>query len=107
MAEQGRYYSVAGIRAANAAAGFHFFDRDSMRAFSSRVHGRLYGGRYFVTSEQDRAPYGAAAWDGERRYTVREARADGSIGTVGEFGAFSSGAEAHRAAAELAEEQDQ
>lgn len=61
----------------------HFFDRDTMRFFGSRVMSeRLYNATttdvYFVTSEVDF--YGT-----DRRYTVRVLRADGSIDDVGEF----------------------
>ena len=66
--------SVQQIKDMNAATGGHFFDADSMRYFGSKVYGPVIGGRYFITSEQDRNPYGAAAWNGQRRYTVRECR---------------------------------
>lgn len=95
--EQQRYYSMAGVRAANRSAGFYFFDPESMRQFGSRVGGTLYGGRYFVTSEQDRFPFvpeESRAWFGMRRYSVREVRPDASIATVGEFGQYSTRAEA-------------
>ena len=47
--------TVADIRAANAEAGFHFFDRKTLRFFSTKVESIAYtgaGGTYFVTSEQ-------------------------------------------------------
>lgn len=53
--EHSQKYTIADIRAANKAAGFHFFDRDSMQAFSSRIESSAYSGPkgiYFVTSEQ-------------------------------------------------------
>lgn len=78
------------IRHANRAAGFHFFDADTLRFFQSRVSDTLYGGRFFVTSECP--PFGTRAW------TVREAHPDGSIGTVGDFMEHATRAAAHRAA---------
>ena len=66
--------------------GSHFFDRDTMRFFGSRVGSEIFAGRYFVTSERDAM---GAAWGGARRYTVRSfTYADGrlDIETVGEFG---------------------
>ena len=90
------FKSMTEVRRANAAAGNHWFEPGTMRFFRSRVSDRLYGGRYFVSSE--RAPRGA------RRYTVRVANDDGSIGTVGEFQAFASRGAAHRRAAWLAKE---
>jgi hypothetical protein len=60
--------------------GSHFFDKDTMRAFGSRLHDPVYPakfGTFFVTSEKDRAmtysdgTHSRGAWDGRRRYTVR------------------------------------
>lgn len=64
------------VRRANRNIGHHWFDPSTIRCFRSRVSERLYAGAYFVSSE--RCPY-------VRRYTVREANADGSISTVGDF----------------------
>lgn len=93
------------VRWANRELGHHFFDRDTLRFFGGRVHDDLYGGRYFVTSERDQS-YGSlgAAWDGDRRYTIRMANPDGSIDTVGQFGQYGSRSGAHAAAARYAEE---
>ena len=78
------FKNVDAIKQANTEIGHHFFDRDAMAFFSSRVEdsGRVWGGRYFVTSEQ-------CKFRGEtfaRRYTLRRANRDGSINTV--FGQF-------------------
>jgi hypothetical protein len=99
------FRDIGQVRYANNQLGHHFFDRDTLRFFSSRVHDDLYGGRYFVTSERDES-YGSfgAAWDGERRYTIRKANPDGSIETVGQFGQYGSRSGAHAAAARLAGE---
>ena len=86
-----RYESMQQVRAANAAAGGHWFDADALRFFGSRISDTLYGGRFFVSSEQDR---NGSAWDGARRYTVREALPGGRIETVGQFGMFDTRREA-------------
>jgi hypothetical protein len=86
------FTTMAEVREANRRAGQHFFDPDTMRFFGSRVGSVVYpvGNRVlFVTSEQDRGP-GDRAWHGERLYTVREAKPDGGIATVSEFGQFTT-----------------
>lgn len=90
------------------ATGSHFFDPDTMRFFGSRINAALYGGRFFVSSEQHRSMWGSPAWGGARRYTVRVARyvpGDDTlqIDTVGEFGEHATRAAAHRAAQQLAD----
>jgi len=87
------YRSLDQIKRANAAAGYHFFDADTLRFFKSRVSATLYGGRYFVTSE--RGPSDV------RAYTVRRAEDDGSIQTVEPFNRLTRSA-AHALAARLA-----
>ena len=75
----GKWENITQIKRANKALGHHFFDRDAMTFFRSRVYPHVYGGRFFITSEQ------FVAGDGEefpREYTVREARPDGTIDTV-------------------------
>lgn len=98
------WHDLAEFIDANKRAGHHFFDPDTARFFRSRWDDpRMYGGRFFITSEQQfedsdgrRAP---------RRYTVRIARPDGTTGgEIGEpdgFQAFDSLAVA-RVAAEAA-----
>lgn len=93
-------------------AGSHFFDVETMRFFRSKVLEGVYGGRYFITSEQfqdwqtgRRAP---------RRFTIREIRAwldhrvsDGreimacELSAVGEFQAYTTSRAARRAAEKL------
>jgi hypothetical protein len=93
----GPFHSTYDIERANYYAGQHFFERDTMRFFSSRVLDGVYGGRYFVTSER-------RGFDDYRRaYTIRVARDDGSIETVGEFLDIGSSATAHRRAAKVAQ----
>ena len=81
--------SIADVRRANRVAGRHFFDRDSMDFFNSRIEtkGNLINDKYFITSEQFVGSDGVAS---PRSYTVREARSDGSIDTVGDFKSFIS-----------------
>lgn len=80
-----RFTSIEGVKAANARAGYHFFEPSAMRFFDSRICPTLYGGRYFVTSEQF---HGSNGHSEPRRYSIREAQYDGSIDAVGEFQAF-------------------
>ena len=78
------FKSVTEIKRANERLGHHFFDADAMAFFRSRIedNGKVYGGRYFITSEQ-------FEFRGERfarKYTLRRANDDGSVETV--FGQF-------------------
>lgn len=82
--------------------GGHFFDRQTLEFFGSRVHNTVYGGRYFITSERDKGVHLSdgthrQAWDGKRRFTIRVCDDEGFINTVGEFGGFDSHAEAEAA----------
>lgn len=81
------YKNLAEIREANRVAGMHWFSPDTLRFFGTRMcaHGRIFGGRYFVTSE-----YVGFDRRGPRRYSVRVAGPDGAIDTVGDFGAYAS-----------------
>lgn len=107
------------------ATGSHFFDRDTMRTFNSRLHDPVYPakfGTFFITSEKDRpmtysdGTYSRGAWNGQRRYTVRFvaarrtfARYDGHVYTYtrgqlidtmpDDFGAFATLDKARRHAA--------
>jgi len=96
------FHDTTQVRELARDCGNHFFDADSMKHFGSRIHDRVYGGRYFVTSEQDNTGH---AWDGQRRYTVRSFDyEDGrfTIDTVGEFGEYATATKAHAVAAKLA-----
>lgn len=96
------FHSIDEIRQANAARGHHFFDRDTLRFFGSRIHETIYpvpGGAYFVTSEKN--------FDGtERHYTVRQAYSGcgrrGEVVTVDGFQGYASRSGAHGAAQRLA-----
>jgi len=73
----GRYKTIAEIRKANKDAGYHFFDRDTMKFFGSKVEAGPYGGTHFVTSEKH--PTNPRS----RIYIVRRAEANGRVQTVG------------------------
>ena len=99
METQARYWfaSMNEIRIQNAQAGQHWFDPASMRFFGCRVGSAVYGGRYFISSEQDTYVSSTGqpgAWGGQRRYTIRMAEADGSIETIGMFGQYETRAQA-------------
>jgi hypothetical protein len=88
-------FTIKSIKAANKAAGLHWFEPATMRFFKSRILTTVYGGRYFVTSEQ--GP------NGVRAYSVREVAEDGSsISTVGEFQGWATAPQAKREAKRLA-----
>lgn len=88
----------------NGVTGGKWFDPSSMRFFGCRLLSPIYplkdGRALFVTSERDRYPGGA--WNGQRRYTLRGALANGEIQTVGEFGEYDTARQAHAAARKLA-----
>lgn len=99
----GEFETIRQIRGANRAAGHHFFSRGAMSFFGTKIERGVHAGRYFITSEQD--PSGLA-WDGERRWTIREIDESGSIFTKGEFGRHRSRASALMAIEELLKEED-
>lgn len=78
----------------NKEKGFHFFDRDTMRFFNSRIEkdalqfGQLIDNKYFVTSEQFVPSHGKPD---KRKYTVRKYYPDtGNVKTIGEFQEFAT-----------------
>ena len=90
------------LKEANRRAGHHYFDADTMRFFRSRLpDSHVYGGRFFITSEQFECSDGHRE---PRAYTVRTANLDGSTGAdVGGFQEWATLADARaiaRAAAE-------
>lgn len=87
------FFTVDDVKRANERAGDHWFSKDTMRFFRSRIVGGIEGGRYFVTSE--RGPSGV------RSYTVREALPAGHVMTVGAFQAYPSARLARIEAARL------
>lgn len=62
--------------------GGHWFDRDTIEFFNSRI-GPLVKGRYFISSE--RAPHNPRKWS-IRKVNWKTAQVD----TVGEFGGFNT-----------------
>lgn len=84
------YRTTDEIRTAARVRGSHFFDPAAMRFFRSRIGLTVYGGQYFITSEQS----GAHA---PRRYTIRRVistQADFDIRNVGDYGSYASTAAA-------------
>jgi hypothetical protein len=87
------YRTMADVRQANKDAGYHWFDSSTLGFFGSVIGRTLYGGRYFISSEQ--GP------NGIRAYTVREVEADGGIETVGDFQQYETAAQARAAIKQL------
>lgn len=86
------FRTIADVRRANREAGQHFFDRDTMRAFGSRVVSSLYAGRFFVTRE-----YGEGSnYPGPVKYHVREAEPSGRILSHERFATLEDAREAAR-----------
>lgn len=93
------FNTVNDIKQLAADTGNHFFDRDAMRFFKSRIGHKVYGGRFFVSSEQfdDGSP---------RLYTVRVATYEGGrldVDTVGGFQQYETRADAVAAIRQIAE----
>ena len=89
------YRSMASIKDANLEADGVFFRPAMMQIFQTRIEAGPFHGRFFVTSDQFTSMRGKSY---PRRYTVREALPDGSIGTVGEFQQYEDKASAVQAA---------
>lgn len=77
----GRFHTIEMMKRANDSGGFHFFSKDAMRFFRSRIAPGIVHGRVFITSEQfcPQSP---------RLYTVRAMRDDGSTAELSEFQQF-------------------
>lgn len=80
----------------------NWFSKESMDFFNSKVYVRVYGGCIFISSEQDKSPFGNRAWNGQRRYSIRVMDQTGGMWTWMGFGAFGSHAEARKEAKWLA-----
>jgi hypothetical protein len=72
------FKTIAELKAANKAAGMHFFDRDTMRFWKSRIETQLFANQCFVTSEDEWKTDGTPG----RVYCVRRANTDASMETV-------------------------
>lgn len=92
--------TMATLRANNRRAGSHWFDKDTMRFFNTRVGNKLFKGSrcvFFVTSEE--GPRGG------RKFSVRKTcDRGGRIQTAGDFQAYSTRAQAESAAKRLAKQ---
>lgn len=65
----------------NQSIGNHWFDKDTMGFFKSKIHTWDVVTGYFITSEID--------WSDTKRYSIRHANFEtGQVGTVGEFHSF-------------------
>lgn len=96
-----KLHTLDQVKRAAGSAGSHWFDRDALRYFNSRISERVYpvpGGALFISSEKFRGLYEP---DGERLYTVRSCTYDGKIDTVGEFQQWRTSKQAHARAAWL------
>lgn len=89
------FRDIREVIATNKAIGHHFFDRETLRFFGSRISRELVAGRYFVTSESDF--YGTS-----RSYTIRVVNPRGEVDTVGTFGQYETLSQAKRAMRKLA-----
>lgn len=84
----GPHLILKDIRQASRARGHHWFDAGAMEGFGTRLHGPVIAGRFFITSEQ-------ASHDEDRRFTIRMARDDGRVVSVGGFRLYATHPEAH------------
>lgn len=80
------FYTMQQVRNANP----NYFSPSTLRFFRSRIGQTLYGGEFFITSEQ-------FDWKSPRLYTIRRVNNEGRIMTVGDFQQYSSGTQARRA----------
>ena len=91
----GGYLSVTQIKHHNKDIGHNFFTKEALLFFTSVVYDDLIGGEFFITSEQDKYI------EGPKMFTIRQARTDGTIRTVGDFQAYKTKAQALKAAKKL------
>ena len=80
------FNNITEVKKANKAKGQHFFDKEALSFFGSKVFPELYtvaGRQFFITAEDkfNRT---------KKAYTIREALPDGDIQTVGEFLGYES-----------------
>lgn len=103
----GPFRDIDAIKRANAQADHHFFERGALRFFDSRIGRAVYGGRFFITSEQFHSSpsFTGLRFSNPRRYTVRVANDDGTIETVTTFNALESCAQARAAIRRILKDQ--
>lgn len=87
------YTSIDEIKDANKRLGHHFFTPNALKFFKSRIGETIYHGKYFITSEKRN--------DALRLYTIREAKENGSVKTVGDFQQYRTSAAAITAVKKL------
>jgi len=90
---QGNFKSINQFRNFNATTGSKWFDKSSMKFYSTRLHYDIYGGCVFVTSDN--------TYNKERKYSVRVAMIDGGVYTYA-FVNYDTRYEAHTEAKWLA-----
>lgn len=75
------FKNITEVKKANKDKGQHFFSKDTLAFFGSKVYPELYtvaGRQFFITSEDN---FNRT----QRGYTIREVMPDGDIETLGEF----------------------
>ena len=80
MKEFKGYNSIKEIKEANKRKGHFFFSQGALDFFRSKIYPIIYQKKYFITSEID--PFEHEA------FTIREAKENGEVDTVGEFHSF-------------------
>lgn len=98
--EHKMFYSIDDVRDHAQSKGSHFFDKDTMKFFQSRLCDEIATATslddstlddstvLFVSSERDRS---GDVWKGARRYTVRSYDVEtGRISKIGKFGQHSA-----------------
>lgn len=78
------FANMAEAKKAHKNFGGHFFDREAMKFFNSKVESQLIDGRFFITSERfnDESP---------KLFTIREIASNGEmLSDVGNFQEFNS-----------------
>lgn len=96
---QGPHDDLSSIERLNEDEGYHYFEEETMRFFSSNAYERVFAGCIFVTSEKFTSRHG----DGPRRYSLRCIREDGSIETIGAFQGYETYYDAAQSAEEIEE----
>lgn len=93
------YWDIDEMAEDNRKLGQHWFDKDTMKYFKTRIYSSVRAGRYFITSEK-------RGWNDEARaYTIRECVL-GKVDTVGEFLAYPTLAKARKALNEIIKAQE-
>lgn len=96
--------TIEQIKDANRKAGRFFFEPETLRFFRSRISQAVCplpnGAALFMTSEQFVASNG---WKAPRKWSLRLAKPDGDIDSVGDFQAFNSRGAALRMMQKLAD----